>query len=98
MNSPDAAGRLLSCEHGRRCISRPESDVSAIILADRYEGKRGLADGFRLDIYGNIFTSALDGVHVYRKHVEKRMTLEEALFFVKVTHDRRRHRHCRRDP
>ena len=25
----------------------------------------GLADGFRLDIYGNIFTSALDGVHVY---------------------------------
>jgi gluconolactonase len=25
----------------------------------------GLADGFRLDISGNIFTSALDGVHVY---------------------------------
>jgi gluconolactonase len=25
----------------------------------------GLADGLRLDIHGNVFTSALDGVHVY---------------------------------
>ena len=36
----DAAGRLLSCEHGRRCISRTESDGSVTILADRFEGKR----------------------------------------------------------
>jgi gluconolactonase len=174
----DAAGRLVSCEHGRRCISRTEKDGSVTVLADSYQGKRlnspndlvvksdgsiwftdppygilsdregykaeselgdnyvfrldpetgdltiatdeieepnglafspdesllyiadtsaalreggnhhimqfdvvegselrngrlfaqinpGLADGFRLDIHGNIFTSALDGVHVY---------------------------------
>jgi len=36
----DLAGRLLSCEHGRRCISRTEEDNSVTILVDRYEGKR----------------------------------------------------------
>lgn len=36
----DRQGRLVSCEHGRRCISRTEYDGSVTILADRYEGKR----------------------------------------------------------
>jgi gluconolactonase len=36
----DLEGRLLSCEHGGRCISRTEPDGSKIVLVDRYEGKR----------------------------------------------------------
>ncbi|GLC91233.1 gluconolactonase [Cupriavidus sp. TA19] len=36
----DLQGRLVSCEHGRRCISRTEADGKVVILADRYRGKR----------------------------------------------------------
>jgi gluconolactonase len=36
----DAENRLLSCEHGRRCISRTEHDGSVMVLVDRFEGKR----------------------------------------------------------
>jgi gluconolactonase len=36
----DRAGRLVSCEHGRRCVSRTERDGSVTILIDRYKGKR----------------------------------------------------------
>jgi gluconolactonase len=36
----DSEGRLISCEHGRRCISRTEKDGTVVILADRYQGKR----------------------------------------------------------
>jgi gluconolactonase len=36
----DFEGRLLSCEHGGRCISRTEPDMRKVILVDRYQGKR----------------------------------------------------------
>jgi gluconolactonase len=36
----DQEGRLLSCEHGGRCISRTEPDGSKSILVDRYQGKK----------------------------------------------------------
>jgi gluconolactonase len=36
----DAIGRLVSCEHGHRRVSRTEHDGSITVLADRYEGKR----------------------------------------------------------
>jgi gluconolactonase len=36
----DLEGRLLSCEHGGRCISRTESDGQRVTLVDRYRGKR----------------------------------------------------------
>jgi gluconolactonase len=36
----DREGRLLSCEHRGRCVSRIEHDGSRTILADRYQGKR----------------------------------------------------------
>ncbi|MEM9206096.1 MAG: SMP-30/gluconolactonase/LRE family protein [Pseudomonadota bacterium] len=36
----DREGRLVSCEHRGRCVSRVEVDGSITILADRYEGKR----------------------------------------------------------
>ncbi len=36
----DRQGRLVSCEHGRRCISRTEHDGTINVLVDRYEGKR----------------------------------------------------------
>jgi gluconolactonase len=36
----DFEGRLLSCEHGGRCISRTEPDGRKVILVDRYQGKR----------------------------------------------------------
>jgi gluconolactonase len=36
----DADGRLISCEHRGRCISRTEHDGSRTVLVDRVEGKR----------------------------------------------------------
>jgi gluconolactonase len=39
-NSRDKQGRLISCEHGSRAITRTEYDGSITVLADRFEGKR----------------------------------------------------------
>ena len=36
----DREGRLVSCEHRGRCISRIEHDGSRTVLADKYQGKR----------------------------------------------------------
>ena len=36
----DAKGRLVSCEHGGRCISRTNFDGGREVLVDRFEGKR----------------------------------------------------------
>lgn len=39
-NTVDLEGRLVSCEHRGRCVSRTEHDGRRVVLADRYEGKR----------------------------------------------------------
>ena len=39
-NSVDRDGRLVSCEHGTRRVTRTEHDGSITVLADRFEGKR----------------------------------------------------------
>ena len=39
-NSRDRQGRLLTCEHGGRRVSRTEHDGTVITLADRFQGKR----------------------------------------------------------
>jgi gluconolactonase len=36
----DRQGRLVSCEHGNRRVTRTEHDGSVTVLADRYQGKR----------------------------------------------------------
>jgi gluconolactonase len=36
----DRLGRLVSCEHGNRRVTRTEHDGSIAVIADRYEGKR----------------------------------------------------------
>ena len=36
----DGQGRLVSCEHGARCISRTEHDGRRAVLATQFEGKR----------------------------------------------------------
>ncbi|MGH3116745.1 MAG: SMP-30/gluconolactonase/LRE family protein [Streptomyces sp.] len=36
----DFSGRLISCEHGNRRVTRTEHDGSISVIADRYEGKR----------------------------------------------------------
>jgi gluconolactonase len=36
----DCQGRLVSCEHGGRCVSRTEHDGSRTVLADRFQGQR----------------------------------------------------------
>ena len=36
----DAEGRIVSCEHGGRRVSRTEHDGSVTTLADRFDGKR----------------------------------------------------------
>ena len=36
----DREGRLISCEHGTRSVTRREADGSRTVLADRFEGKR----------------------------------------------------------
>ena len=39
-NTRDRQGRLVSCEHGARRVSRTEHDGSITVLADRFEGRR----------------------------------------------------------
>jgi gluconolactonase len=39
-NTRDRQGRLVTCEHGGRRVTRTEYDGSITILADRYDGKR----------------------------------------------------------
>lgn len=36
----DRQGRIICCEHGRRCVSRIEHDGRVTILASHYQGKR----------------------------------------------------------
>jgi gluconolactonase len=36
----DREGRLVSCEHRGRCVSRTEHDGRRVVLADRFEGQR----------------------------------------------------------
>src|SRR3546814_20316168 len=36
----DRQGRLVSCEHGARRVTRTEWDGAITVLADRYDGKR----------------------------------------------------------
>jgi gluconolactonase len=36
----DKEGRLVSCEHRGRCVSRTEHDGTRTVLVDRFEGKR----------------------------------------------------------
>ena len=39
-NTRDRAGRLVTCEHGTRRVTRTEHDGSITVLADHYQGKR----------------------------------------------------------
>ena len=39
-NTVDRRGRLLSCEHGHRRVTRTEHDGTITALTDRYDGKR----------------------------------------------------------
>jgi gluconolactonase len=39
-NTVDLQGRLVTCEHRSRCVSRTGFDGKRTVLADRYEGKR----------------------------------------------------------
>ena len=39
-NSVDALGRLVSCEHRARRVTRTELDGSVTVLADRFQGRR----------------------------------------------------------
>ncbi len=39
-NTVDRQGRLVTCEHGNRRVSRTEHDGSVTVLADRYQGMR----------------------------------------------------------
>ncbi|MDU8927045.1 SMP-30/gluconolactonase/LRE family protein [Alisedimentitalea sp. MJ-SS2] len=39
-NTRDRQGRLVSCEHGGRRVSRTEPDGSITVIADSYDGKR----------------------------------------------------------
>ncbi|MGH3486967.1 MAG: SMP-30/gluconolactonase/LRE family protein [Actinopolymorphaceae bacterium] len=39
-NTVDRQGRLVTCEHGNRRVTRTERDGSITVLADTYEGKR----------------------------------------------------------
>jgi len=39
-NTRDREGRLVTCEHGARRVTRTEADGSITVLADRWKGKR----------------------------------------------------------
>jgi sugar lactone lactonase YvrE len=78
-NTRDRQGRLITCEHGSRRVTRTEYDGSVTVLADSYRGKRlnspndvvVTPDGFRVDVDGNLWcgwgmgSAELDGVRVF---------------------------------
>jgi gluconolactonase len=39
-NTVDREGRLVTCEHGNRRVSRTEHDGAVTVIADSFEGKR----------------------------------------------------------
>jgi gluconolactonase len=39
-NTSDRSGRLVSCQHGTRSVTRTEPDGSITVVAERYQGKR----------------------------------------------------------
>ncbi len=39
-NTRDRQGRLITCEHGGRCVTRTEYDGTITVLTDSYQGKR----------------------------------------------------------
>jgi sugar lactone lactonase YvrE len=39
-NTIDRQGRLVTCEHGARRVTRTEHDGSITVIADRFEGRR----------------------------------------------------------
>src|SRR5450631_2156489 len=39
-NTRDREGRLVTCEHGARRVTRTEPDGTITVLADKYRGKR----------------------------------------------------------
>jgi gluconolactonase len=39
-NTVDAQGRLVSCEHGARRVTRTEHDGSITVIADKFDGRR----------------------------------------------------------
>jgi gluconolactonase len=39
-NTVDTLGRLVTCEHGSRCVTRTDFDGTRTVLADRFDGKR----------------------------------------------------------
>src|SRR5208282_539969 len=39
-NTRDRQGRLVTCEHGARRVTRTEPDGSITVLADQFDGKR----------------------------------------------------------
>ncbi|WP_159585333.1 SMP-30/gluconolactonase/LRE family protein [Chelativorans xinjiangense] len=39
-NTRDRQGRLVTCEHGTRCVTRTEPDGTITVLADSFAGKR----------------------------------------------------------
>ena len=80
----DLQGRLVSCEHRSRSVSRTEFDGRRTVLADRYDGKRlnspndvvvksdgsiwftDPSYGIDSDYEGDASTSEIGGNHVYR--------------------------------
>lgn len=83
-NTRDREGRLISCEHGNRRVTRTEPDGSITVLAERFEGKRlnspndvvvksdgsvWFTDppyGILTDYEGHKAESEQSGCHVYR--------------------------------
>ena len=77
-NTLDRAGRLVTCEHGNRRVTRTEHDGSIAVVADRYDGKRlnspndvvvrsdGSSYGIDSDYEGHRAESEIGACHVYR--------------------------------
>ncbi len=96
----DAQGRLVSCEHRGRCVSRTEHDGTRSVLADRYEGRRlnspndvvvksdgsiWFSDpsyGIDSDYEGDAAPHELDGCCVYRISPDLRSVTRVASDFV----------------
>ena len=67
-NTVDRQGRLVSCEHGGRRVSRTELDGTVITLADSYQGKR-------LNSPNDVVVKSDDSHLVHRPRLRHRLRL-----------------------
>jgi gluconolactonase len=86
----DGQGRLLTCEHGTRRVTRTEHDGSITVLADRFDGRRlNSPNDIVCQRDGSIwFTDPSFGIHGWWEGAPAESELPQAVYRIDPGHGR----------